>query len=73
MTVNKIQGQSLWRCGVSIPTSVFTHGQLYVVTSQVIDPLYLCIFANENEFQLRRGDAHGARWVTRNVVYSEII
>jgi hypothetical protein len=35
MTINKSQGQTLNNVGVYLPSSVFYHGQLYVVISHV--------------------------------------
>ncbi|XP_014775338.1 uncharacterized protein LOC106872760 [Octopus bimaculoides] len=34
MTINKLQGKFLDRCSISLPKSVFSHGQLYVGTNK---------------------------------------
>ena len=77
MTINKSQGQTFQQCGVLLSESVFTHGQLYVALSRVGNPRDLRIFANQAEFQSRREKRQTAenttRYMTRNVVYPEIV
>ena len=77
MSINKSQGQSFSKCGIFLPSPVFTHGQLYVAASRVGDPLNLKIFANQREFtkegQGRKRQNEENRKYTRNVVYTEII
>ncbi|KAG0712427.1 Glycoprotein-N-acetylgalactosamine 3-beta-galactosyltransferase 1 [Chionoecetes opilio] len=55
MTINKCQGQTKSYGGVSLPTPVFTHDQLYVSLSRVD-----CADAVE---------VSAPRGITRNVVY----
>ena len=69
MTFNRAQGQSLRKYGTLLPTSVWTHGQLYVALSRCSNKRNLKINANQDEFihlQLPPG------YYTRNVVYTEL-
>ena len=59
LTINRCQGQTKQKVGVFLPTSVFTHGQLYVALSRVGD----CHGA-----EVLSGTSH-----TRNVVYREVL
>uniref|UniRef100_A0A0L8H9M0 DNA helicase Pif1-like 2B domain-containing protein n=1 Tax=Octopus bimaculoides TaxID=37653 RepID=A0A0L8H9M0_OCTBM len=76
MFINKSQAQSLSKCGIYMPASVFSHGLLYIVLSRVGDPVNLKIFAGQKEFT-RSGAStrhnENIRKLTRNVVYTEIV
>ncbi|XP_074368364.1 uncharacterized protein LOC141708569 [Apium graveolens] len=65
MTVNKSQCQSLDTVGLYLPKSIFCHGQMYVVISQVTSPrgLYILIDSDTGE----------STNITENVVYEEIL
>jgi hypothetical protein len=62
MTINKSQGQTLNNVGVYLLSSVFYHGQLYVVISRVTSSANIKIFGNQ------RPDEY-----MRNVVYREVL
>ena len=44
ITINKAQGQSLELCGLYLYTDCFSHGQLYVACSRVVNPDNLFIY-----------------------------
>ncbi|CAJ2654143.1 unnamed protein product [Trifolium pratense] len=64
MTINKSQGQSLKHVGVYLPTSVFSHGQLYVAISRVTS-------RNDLKILLTNDDEEDTN-VTSNVVYRKV-
>jgi ATP-dependent DNA helicase PIF1 len=64
MTINKSQGQSLKHGGIYLPTSVFSHGQLYVAISRVSSRKGLKILINDEDGI----DTN----VTSNVIYKEV-
>jgi ATP-dependent DNA helicase PIF1 len=41
MTINKSQGQTMSVCGLDLSTSCFSHGQLYVACSRIIQFVYV--------------------------------
>ena len=45
MTVNKSQGQTISNVGVYLPSSVFSHGQLYVAMSRAMSRTNIKILA----------------------------
>ena len=70
MTFNRSQGQSLMHTGIILPSSVWTHGQLYVGLSRCGNPDNIAIWANQEEFVLEGYPSDNK--YTRNVVYTEI-
>ncbi len=62
MTINKSQGQTLNNIGGYLPSSVFSHGQLYVAISRVTSSANIKIFSGQ-----------GPDGYMRNVVYKEIL
>jgi ATP-dependent exoDNAse (exonuclease V) alpha subunit len=62
MTINKNQGQTLNNVGVYLPSSVFSHGQLYVAISRVRSSANIKIFSDQSP------DGY-----MRNVVYREVL
>jgi len=63
MTINKSQGQSVEHVGINLQTSVFSHGQLYVVFSRCTSPLNISVLLLEQSQESRR---------TFDVVYKEV-
>ena len=61
MSTNKAQGQTLQFVGIYLPDHVFTHGQLYVAFSRVMDPLALAVCLNNPD------------GFTRNIVFLEVL
>ena len=71
LTINKSQGQSLKHCGLLLPSSVFTHGQLYVAASRVGDSHCLKVFVASND--CHTDNTNERHHLTRNVVYKEVL
>lgn len=64
MTINKSQGQTLDFVGLYLPSSVFSHGQLYVAMSRVKTPSSLKILISHET---------SSKNCTDNIVYKEIL
>ena len=71
MTFNRSQGQSLHHCGMILPSSVWTHGQIYVGLSRCGNPDNIAIWTNQDEFRALGLGTDGKKYMT-NVVYREI-
>ena len=65
MTIKKAQGQTLKHVGLCLTEPVFTHGQLYVVISQITDGENLRIIIPDTPEAHREGKI-------KNLVYSEL-
>jgi ATP-dependent exoDNAse (exonuclease V) alpha subunit len=71
MTINKSQGQSFKKVGISLANPVFAHGQLYVALSRTRIKSGIKIFVKESELQgriLKNDD----RIFTPNIVYETV-
>jgi len=64
MTINKSQGQPVEYVEINLQTSVFSHGQLYVVFSRCTSLLNISVLLLEQSQESRR---------TLNVVYKEVV
>ena len=64
MTINKAQGQTLKHVGLCLKEPVFTHGQLYVTLSRVMDGANMRMIVPDTE--------EGRQGKIKNVVYSEV-
>ena len=51
LTLNRAQGQTLEKAGMYLPTSVFSHGRLYVGFSRNGDPDKGFVYAGQKEFE----------------------
>ena len=51
LTINRAQGQSFDKCGVLLPRSVWTHGQIYVAFSRCGNPNKISVWADQQEFK----------------------
>ena len=69
MSMNKSQGQTFIKCGLLLPNSFFTHGQLYVGLSRCGEPNTLSICVNQDEYSHLTND----KLYTWNVVYPEVL
>ena len=72
MTINKSQGQSFSKVGVSLINPVFAHGQLYVALSRAQSSKGLKVYVKESSVQGSFGNELGLTY-TRNLVYKEVI
>ena len=71
LTINRAQGQSINKCGILLPKSVWTHGQIYVAFSRCGNPRNIFVWADQEEFiQLKLPPT---KKYMRNVVYKEVI
>ena len=61
MTANKSLGQTLMKLGISLPTNVFSHGQMYVAQSRV---------GNNDKMKLL---ATIEKMTAMNICYSQIV
>ena len=50
LTMNLAQGQSATKCGILLPKSVWTQGQIYVAFSRCGNPNNNCVWAEQEQF-----------------------
>ena len=70
-TIHKSQGQTLARCRLYLPATLFTHGQLYVALSRVGNPDHISVCVENTNCQGKLVDNSNEIY-TRNVVYTEL-
>ena len=70
MTIDKSQGQTLQKCGLYLPTPIFSHGQLYVAMSRVKNFNSISIL-DENQQSLR--DRHPSLKGKQNVYVKNVV
>ena len=64
-TINKVQGQSLERTGVYLPSGCFTHGQLYVALSRATDMNGIRVLVTDSKERTKTA--------TENTVFRSVI
>ena len=72
LTFHRAQGQSLEYCGMDLPKSPFSHGQLYVGASRSGDPRKTFVYMDQTEFRNLPEDVRNRGTLIRNVVYHEV-
>ena len=76
ITINRSQSQTFnGKCGILLPASVWTHGQVYVSFSRCGNPNNVYVWANQEEFKdlIDSGQLQEDKVYMRNVVYKEVI
>eukprot|EP00984_Skeletonema_dohrnii_P018289 scaffold8514_cov74-Skeletonema_dohrnii-CCMP3373.AAC.1 len=76
LTINRSQSQTFsGKCGILLPKSVWTHGQIYVTFSRCGDPNNVYVWADQEEFKdlIDSGQLEPNKVYMRNVVYKEVI
>ncbi len=74
MTINKCQGQSMKNVGIYLPSSIFSHGQLYVAFSRAESPENVKVYIEDvkdkqGKFTIKKK----VGIYTNNIVYQEVL
>ena len=69
LTINRAQGQSASKCGILLPKSIWTHGQIYVAFSRCGNPNNIYVWAEQQQFHDL--NLPQDRKFVKNVVYME--
>ena len=68
MTINKSRNQKFKKVGVSLTSSVFSHGQLYVAFTRVSSELTVKILLSDNSKISYNNESY-----TQNILFHEIL
>ena len=73
LTINRAQGQTLFRGGMFLDRSVLSHGHLYVGFGRCGDPRNFFVYANQSEFENIKANLDDTKTYTKNVTYPEMM
>jgi len=75
LTINRAQSQTFSKCGILLPTSTWTHGQIYVIFSRCGNPKGVYVWADQKEFKelFDSGQLPSGEIFMRNIVYREVL
>ncbi len=76
LTINRSQSQTFaGKCGIILPRSIWTHGQLYVSFSRCGCPDNIFVWADQSDYEELKNEEQldPMKTYTQNIVYHEVI